>query len=125
MTLICGGAMFGYIETGSSRNAASPAITMNAETTVANNGRSMKKFEITARCSARYSVRCSAAIGTAFTGTPGQDLEDSVDDDAAAGCETRRHGDVVTGERTELDRRRRRVARRRRRSTRTRLARRA
>ena len=40
--------MFGYIETGSARNAASPAITMNAETTVANSGRSMKKFEITA-----------------------------------------------------------------------------
>ena len=58
VTLICGGAMFGYIATGSARNAASPAITMNAETTVANNGRSMKKFEITARCSARDSARC-------------------------------------------------------------------
>src|SRR5947208_943308 len=41
--------MFGYIATGSSRNDASPAITMNAETTVANSGRSMKKFEITSR----------------------------------------------------------------------------
>ena len=49
LTPICGGAMFGYIATGSSRNAARPAITMKAETTVANSGRSMKKFEITAR----------------------------------------------------------------------------
>ena len=60
--------MFGNIATGSSRNAASPAITMNAETTVANNGRSMKKFEITARCPARCCVRCLSAIGTALTG---------------------------------------------------------
>ena len=66
--------MFGYIATGSSRNAASPAITMNAETTVANNGRSMKKFEITARCPARYSVLVPAAIGTALTGAPGTTL---------------------------------------------------
>ena len=34
--------------TGSARNAASPAITMNAETTDAKIGRSMKKREITA-----------------------------------------------------------------------------
>jgi hypothetical protein len=57
VTAICGGATFGYIATGSSRNAAMPAITMNADTTVANNGRSMKKFEITDRNSVRWHRR--------------------------------------------------------------------
>src|SRR6185503_3038770 len=47
LTPTVGGAMSGYIDTGSARNEASPAMTMNAETTIANNGRSMKKFEIT------------------------------------------------------------------------------
>jgi hypothetical protein len=42
VTAICGGVMLGYIATGSSRNAASPAIPMNAETTAANSGPSMK-----------------------------------------------------------------------------------
>src|SRR5262245_62377519 len=49
LTATVGGAMSGYIDTGNERNAASPAITMNADTTIANNGRSMKKFESMAR----------------------------------------------------------------------------
>ena len=67
--------MFGYIATGSSRNAASPAITMNAETTVAKNGRSMKKFEITGTLLGSLFRAAPAAIGTALTGDAGPDLE--------------------------------------------------
>src|SRR5437763_583128 len=57
--------MFGYIAMGSSRNAASPAITMNAETTVANSGRSMKKFEITARSRPEAGLRSRPAAAAA------------------------------------------------------------
>ena len=68
---------------------------MNAETTVANNGRSMKKFEITARCPARYCVRCRVSDRHRVDGRSGLDLQDAVDDDARAGREPRRHRDVV------------------------------
>ena len=45
-TVTTGGAISGYCATGSTRIAASPAITMKMDSTVAKIGLSMKKREI-------------------------------------------------------------------------------
>ena len=96
--------MSGYIETGSARNAASPAITMNADTTIANNGRSMKKFEIMpapSRLAAARSLRRGAArrgFGGqrhAFHGRAGLHFQDAVHHDALAGRQALVDDDVV------------------------------
>src|SRR5688572_15027917 len=57
-TVTTGGAISGYCAIGSTRIAASPAMTMKIESTAAKIGRSMKKREIMAGCLYFLLWRC-------------------------------------------------------------------